>query len=160
GLFRQVGAWSGIHWRGFPYPGGPRLLSHLPAHPALAGLAVPALRGPNYPRPTKVGGLALYGALAAVAPTPGIRLARPPALGSARLAGPIDPEAFGSPGRFAREAWKSWVGFTEIVLALSGVEAVANMTGIMVTPVERTARRTILPVLIEIVILNLVLAAA
>jgi nucleotide-binding universal stress UspA family protein len=34
------------------------------------------------------------------------------------------------------------------------------MTGIMVPPVERTARRTILPVLVEIVILNLILAAA
>ena len=55
---------------------------------------------------------------------------------------------------------QAWIGFTEIVLALSGVEAVANMTGIMVQPVERTARRTILPVLIEIVILNLILAAA
>jgi nucleotide-binding universal stress UspA family protein len=52
------------------------------------------------------------------------------------------------------------VGFTEIVLALSGVEAIANMTGIMVTPVEKTARRSILPVLGEIVVLNLILAAA
>ncbi len=54
----------------------------------------------------------------------------------------------------------SWIGFTEIVLALSGVEAIANMTGIMVQPVEKTARKAILPVLIEIVILNLVLALA
>jgi nucleotide-binding universal stress UspA family protein len=46
------------------------------------------------------------------------------------------------------------------VLALSGVEAIANMTGIMVPPVERTARRSILPVLFEIVVLNLILAAA
>ena len=32
------------------------------------------------------------------------------------------------------------------------------MTGIMVQPVEKTARKAILPVLIEIVILNLILA--
>ncbi|MDB5352844.1 MAG: amino acid transporter [Planctomycetota bacterium] len=56
--------------------------------------------------------------------------------------------------------WKSWVGFTEMILALSGVEAIANMTGIMVEPVEKTARKAILPVLIEIVILNLILGAA
>jgi len=56
--------------------------------------------------------------------------------------------------------WSSWVGFTEMILALSGVEAIANMTGIMVQPVEKTARKAILPVLIEIVILNLVLGAA
>ncbi|HEX8201604.1 MAG TPA: universal stress protein, partial [Isosphaeraceae bacterium] len=43
---------------------------------------------------------------------------------------------------------------------LSGVEAIANMTGIMVQPVERTARKAIVPVLIEIVLLNLILAAA
>ena len=41
-----------------------------------------------------------------------------------------------------------------------GVEAIANMTGIMVQPVEKTARKAILPVLIEIVILNLILALA
>ena len=53
------------------------------------------------------------------------------------------------------------MGFTEIVLALSGVEAVANMTGIMVPAGGKDrAARTILPVLIEIVILNLILAAA
>ena len=46
------------------------------------------------------------------------------------------------------------------MLALSGVEAIANMTGIMVQPVEKTARKAIVPVLIEIVILNLILAAA
>jgi len=42
----------------------------------------------------------------------------------------------------------------------AGVEAIANMTGIMVRPVEKTARKAILPVLVEIVILNLVLGAA
>ena len=61
---------------------------------------------------------------------------------------------------FKHGVWHSWVGFTEIVLALSGVEAIANMTGIMVQPVEKTARKAILPVLIEIVILNLILALA
>ena len=53
-----------------------------------------------------------------------------------------------------------WSQFTGIILAISGVEAVANMTGIMVEPVEKTARRAIWPVLIEIVILNLVLTLA
>ncbi len=56
--------------------------------------------------------------------------------------------------------WHSWVGFTEIVLALSGVEAIANMTGIMVQPVQKTSKLAIRPVLIEIVVMNLILAAA
>ena len=51
-----------------------------------------------------------------------------------------------------------WFNFVSVVLALSGVEAVANMTGVMVPPVARTSRRTIWPVLLEVVILNLILA--
>ena len=70
-------------------------------------------------------------------------------LGPMKLASPL-----------SRGLWPSWVGFTEIVLALSGVEAIANMTGIMVPPVEKTARKAIVPVLVEIVLLNLILAAA
>ncbi len=63
--------------------------------------------------------------------------------------------------RYSGAAWsEAWVGFTEIVLALSGIEAIANMTGIMVAPVRQTSRRSILPVLCEVVVLNIVLAAA
>lgn len=48
-----------------------------------------------------------------------------------------------------------WVAFTGICLALAGVEAVANMTGLMNHPVEKTAKRTIWPVAIEVVVLNM-----
>lgn len=53
-----------------------------------------------------------------------------------------------------------WVNFTKICLALAGVEAVANMTGMMKQPVEREARRTIWPVALEVVTLNLVFGLA
>jgi len=53
-----------------------------------------------------------------------------------------------------------WLQFTAIILAISGVEAVANMTGIMVEPVDKTARRSIFPVVIEIVVLNIILTIA
>jgi amino acid transporter len=53
-----------------------------------------------------------------------------------------------------------WEALVRIVLALSGVEAVANMTGMMKQPVARTARRTIWPVLVEVIVLNLVFATA
>ena len=53
-----------------------------------------------------------------------------------------------------------WPSFVHIILALSGVEAIANMTGVMIKPVEKTARRAIWVVLSEIVILNLVFAVA
>ncbi len=53
------------------------------------------------------------------------------------------------------DPWPSWVLFTKLCLALAGVEAVANMTGLMKHPVEKTAKRTLLPVLAEVVVLNL-----
>ena len=55
---------------------------------------------------------------------------------------------------------EAWVMFTKICLALAGVEAVANMTGLMKKPVEKQAKRTIWPVCIEVVLLNLVFGIA
>jgi amino acid transporter/nucleotide-binding universal stress UspA family protein len=98
--------------------------------------------------PTKAGTAALFAALLTIAFSLVIAVAAGPSLPNAHIA----PLA-GSP-----IAW--WTQFTAIILAISGVEAVANMTGIMVEPVERTARRTIWPVMIEIVVLNLVLTVA
>jgi amino acid transporter/nucleotide-binding universal stress UspA family protein len=54
----------------------------------------------------------------------------------------------------------AWVNFTKLCLALAGVEAVANMTGLMKQPVSREAKRTIWPVAIEVVGLNLVFGLA
>ncbi len=63
--------------------------------------------------------------------------------------------------RYSLVAWgEAWVAFTEVVLALSGIEAIANMTGVMVPLVRKTSRLAILPVLVEVVVLNLVLTAA
>jgi amino acid transporter/nucleotide-binding universal stress UspA family protein len=53
-----------------------------------------------------------------------------------------------------------WITLVNVVLALSGVEAVANMTGIMIPPVSSTAKKSILPVLIEVVVFNVVLGIA
>jgi amino acid transporter/nucleotide-binding universal stress UspA family protein len=58
------------------------------------------------------------------------------------------------------DAWSRWESFVRIVLALAGVEAVANMTGLMTKPVARTAKRTIWPVLIEVVTLNMIFGIA
>ena len=63
--------------------------------------------------------------------------------------------------RYSPAAWgDAWIAFTEVVLALSGIEAIANMTGLMVPTVRETSRKAIIPVLIEVVILNLILTAA
>lgn len=56
--------------------------------------------------------------------------------------------------------FSNWTKFVGIVLALSGVEAIANATGIMVEPVGKTARKAIFPVLIEVTVISLILGAA
>lgn len=56
--------------------------------------------------------------------------------------------------------FSNWNLFVGIVLALSGVEAIANMTGIMVPPVEKTSKRAIWPVLAEVCLLTFLLGIA
>ncbi|MFH0938996.1 MAG: amino acid permease [Planctomycetota bacterium] len=56
--------------------------------------------------------------------------------------------------------WTQWSHFIYVILALSGVEAIANMTGVMAEPVAKNARKAILVVLAEVVILNLIMAYA
>jgi amino acid transporter len=102
----------------------------------------------NYFGPTKAGTGALIIALLTIGLSVTIALASAPSLSEAHITQPQ-----GSPFHW-------WRQFTALILAISGVEAVANMTGIMVKPVERTARRAIWPVLLEIVALNLVLTLA
>jgi amino acid transporter len=52
-----------------------------------------------------------------------------------------------------------WIAFVSIVLALSGVEAIANLTGVMHKPVAKTARKAIFIVAAEVAIFNLLMAA-
>ena len=54
----------------------------------------------------------------------------------------------------------NWATFVGIVLALSGVEAIANMTGIMVEPVEKTSKKAVWPVLIEVSLITFLLGLA
>jgi nucleotide-binding universal stress UspA family protein len=51
-----------------------------------------------------------------------------------------------------------WRAFVYVVLALSGVEAIANLTGVMQKPVYRTARKAIWLVALEVAAFNLLLA--
>ncbi|QOV87925.1 universal stress protein [Humisphaera borealis] len=61
-------------------------------------------------------------------------------------------------GRLWQPPGDMWYGFVYIVLALSGVEAIANLTGVMKKPVYATARKSIWLVTIEVAIFNLLLA--
>lgn len=55
---------------------------------------------------------------------------------------------------------QNWSVFVGIVLALSGVEAIANMTGIMEEPVEKTSAKAIWPILLEVSLLTFLLGIA
>ena len=130
----------------------------LPNAAVLASATIGLVGALNLFGPRRSGTVAMVIALATVALTLviGARAAlHLTGLWPAEGAGPIDVEA-----PWHRGPWANWVGFTQIVLALSGVEAIANMTGIMVEPVDRTSRRAIRPVLLEIVALNLLLSIA
>jgi amino acid transporter/nucleotide-binding universal stress UspA family protein len=52
-----------------------------------------------------------------------------------------------------------WEAFVSIVLALSGVEAIANLTGVMKKPVYKTAKKAIWVVALEVAVFNCILAA-
>lgn len=108
----------------------------------------------NWFGPKNMGRAALCIAVATVILTIIIASCAIPFLHHTRIEFPISE-------RYSLSAYgDAWVGFTEIVLALSGIEAIANMTGIMVPPVRSTSKRSIIPVLGEVVILNLLLGAA
>ena len=116
--------------------------------------AVAAIGLVNWFGPRGMGRVALIVALATVLLTLVIAVCAIPNLHHTRIELPVRE-------RYSVAAWgDAWVGFTEIVLALSGIEAIANMTGIMVSPVRVTSRRSIVPVLVEVVTLNILLGAA
>ena len=60
-------------------------------------------------------------------------------------------------GHGTADMWQSFVG---IVLALSGVEAIASLTGVMKKPVFGTASRSIWVVAAEVVLFNMILTLA
>jgi len=61
-------------------------------------------------------------------------------------------------GRLLHGPRDGWEAFVSIVLALSGVEAIANLTGVMRKPVARTSSRAIWAVALEVAIFNLIIA--
>lgn len=61
-------------------------------------------------------------------------------------------------GRITHAPWPMWEAFVSIVLALSGVEAIANLTGVMQKPVSHTARKSIWAVAGEVAVFNILLA--
>ena len=140
--FLVTAALSG--WAGMTYFGVPR------EHVALATMIVIGALGlVNYFGPKHSGSMAIWMAIPTLLVVVAIVALSAPSLTTAHLQWPR--EGFG----------KTWQAFVGVILALSGVEAIANMTGVMKvdpesTPerprVSRTASRALLVVAIEVVL--------
>jgi nucleotide-binding universal stress UspA family protein/amino acid transporter len=120
------------------------------AAPYLTILAIALLGALNYVGPKRAGAFALVVAVAAI--------------GISFLLAVFTIQYLPEGWRMFREHApkdvpidRMWKNLVFVVLALSGVESIANMTGIMVPPVARTAKKAIWPVIAEVVVLNLVL---
>lgn len=140
-----ISAYDGMHYLGIPDRG---------MTVAFAAMGSILLIGfINYIGPRKAGTFALVVALATLALTLVIGAFSIPhlATGWHNIVSPRDVP--GTP-------MVKWDNLVKVILALSGVEAIANMTGIMVPPVPRTSKKSIYPVLIEVVVLNLLFAVA
>ncbi|MBI3313839.1 MAG: amino acid permease [Candidatus Omnitrophica bacterium] len=110
--------------------------------------AILAIGAINWVGPTKGGSIAAYIAVGASATAAILFLSTLPHLPHVDLKWPD--------GHLPH----NWSVFVGIVLALSGVEAVANMTSIMEQPVEKTSKKAIWPVLLEVSILTFLLGIA
>lgn len=128
------------------YIGGPFGMARELA-PWLSLIAIGALGALNYVGSRRAGMFALLVCISAIAVTAIM----------ASLTITHVPEGWGAIAPPSGGPWKMWLTFVAVVLALSGVESIANMTGIMVEPVKRTSRLSIWPVVGEVVLLNLIL---
>lgn len=132
----SLSALAAFHYFGFAYP------------ERWAIGAIFAIGLMNWVGPSKGSGLASVVALVASLSAVVLVFATVPSLSRVELSWPE--------GGFG----ENWSNFVAVVLALSGVESIANMTGIMVQPVEKTSRKAILPVLFEVSVLTFLLGIA
>jgi amino acid transporter len=139
-----------IYDQGLPQP-GERLFAFdspgLWAIIAIAAIGLFNLMGPKH-----TGGFAIFTALGMVVITLLITLS---ALVSGKVEWSQIPHRIGSLNHSPADLW---IAFVSIVLALSGVEAIANLTGVMKRPIARTARKAIWFVAAEVAIFNVILA--
>jgi amino acid transporter len=114
-------------------------------------VAIGAIGLLNMLGPKHTGGAALAAAMGMIFITLLIAAFALPQISWSQIPARIGRPDFSHPGQL-------WAAFVSIVLALSGVEAIANLTGVMKRPVSVTASRAIWVVALEVAIFNIVLA--
>ena len=139
--------------------GAPERLFTWPPSPGLCAiLAIIAIGGFNLLGPKHTASFAVLSAIGMIAITLGVvGFALPQIHWSQVEWGTL----LNPSGQFTlHHAFNFWEGFVYIVLALSGVEAIANLTGVMKKPIFGTARKSIWLVAGEVALFNLLLAVA
>ncbi len=131
---------------GFRYILPESLDSRVALYAAIA--AIIGIGAINFYGPRRSGLIALVIAIASAVFYFVIGVACAPSAGKALIHAPSGPVTV------------QWSHFVNVILALSGVEAIANMTGVMAEPVAKNARKAILVVLLEVVVFNLVMGYA
>jgi amino acid transporter len=116
-----------------------------------AVIAVALLGLLNMLGPRHSGGFAIVAAIGMIFITLLISAAALPQIPWRTLPSRIGPLDLTHPGPV-------WISFVSIVLALSGVEAIANLTGVMRRPVPLTAAKAIWVVAAEVALFNIILA--
>jgi amino acid transporter len=111
---------------------------------AIAGIGIFNLMGPKH-----TGGFAIAAAIGMVVITLLVTFGALPKVNWHELPHHI--------GTIHQKPGRLWLDFVSIVLALSGVEAIANLTGVMKRPVTRTANRAIWVVAAEVSVFNILL---
>lgn len=114
-------------------------------------VAIGAIGALNLLGPRHSGGFAIAAAIGMIFITLLISAAALPQIPWHDLPHRIGKPDFSQPGEV-------WVAFVSIVLALSGVEAIANLTGVMSRPVAKTAAKAIWVVAGEVALFNVILA--
>ena len=139
--------------------GNPERLFTWPPSPGLCAiLAIIAIGGFNLLGPKHTASFAILSAIGMITITLGVVGFALPQINWSQVQWGtlLNPE-----GQFTAEhALHFWEAFVYIVLALSGVEAIANLTGVMKKPIFGTARKSIWLVAGEVAIFNLLLAVA
>ena len=126
-------------------------VTHLPWYKTAAFWAISSIvliGGVNLLGPKHSAGLAILVALAMVFITLLVTICAIPQIKWTEL-------QLGNP--FDQKLSDLWHAFTAIVLALSGVEAIASLTGVMKKPVFKTSRRAIWVVALEVAVFNMLL---
>jgi amino acid transporter len=147
----QIDAGHSLDTRRSSPPAAKERLLSLDSPGLWANIAIACIGLLNLLGPSHTGGFAIAAAVGMIFITLLIAAFALPEIQWSQIPSRIGRPDFSHPGDL-------WIAFVSIVLALSGVEAIANLTGVMHKPVSITSAKAIWVVAAEVAIFNVFLA--